>query len=138
MGTEEWNLRVLAEEGSTVTYAWATNVLRSRKGYESRLSLVAAPRETYEFTALLDDAHLATLQTALIAGHRTAGGFLLNPIGATINLCINEQGTASGTTSAGALTCILPGQSYVLTPAAGAVSVITSDSSHPFSGYGLN
>jgi len=79
-----------------------------------------------------------TAVTALTAGHRTAGGFLLNPIGATINLCINEQGTASGTTSSGALTCIVPGQTYNLTPAAGAVSVITSDSSHPFSGQGLN
>lgn len=76
--------------------------------------------------------------TALTAGHRSAGGFLLNPIGATINLCINEQGAASGTTSAGPLTCILPGQSYTLSPTSGAVSVITSDSSHPFSGYGLN
>lgn len=79
-----------------------------------------------------------TAVTALTAGHRTAGGFLYNPIGATINLCINEQATASGTTSAGALTCIQPGQSYSLTPAAGAVSVITSDSTHPFSGQGLN
>lgn len=79
-----------------------------------------------------------TAVTALNAGHRTAGGFLFNPIGATINLCINEQGTASGTTSAGALTCIIPGQAYTLAPTAGAVSVITSDSSHPFSGYGLN
>jgi hypothetical protein len=79
-----------------------------------------------------------TAVTALSAGHRTAGGWLQNPIGATINLCINEQGAASGTTSAGALTCIQPGQTYTLTPAAAAVSVITSDSSHPFSGYGLN
>lgn len=79
-----------------------------------------------------------TAVTALNAGHRTAGGFLFNPIGATINLCINEQGTASGTTSAGALTCIQPGQSYTLTPSSAAVSVITSDSSHPFSGQGLN
>lgn len=78
-----------------------------------------------------------TAVTALNAGHRTAGGWLLNPIGATINLCINEQGTASGTTSAGALTCILPGQSYNLQPSGNAVSVITSDSSHPFSGMGL-
>lgn len=79
-----------------------------------------------------------TAVTALTAGHRTAGGFLYNPIGATINLCINEQATASGTTSAAGLTCIQPGQSYTLVPAAGAVSVITSDSSHPFSGEGLN
>jgi hypothetical protein len=76
--------------------------------------------------------------TALTAGHRTAGGFLQNPAGATVALCINEQGTASGTTSAGATTCIPPGGSYTLAPAAGAVSVVTSDSSHPFSGEGLN
>lgn len=79
-----------------------------------------------------------TAVTALTVGHRTAGGWLTNPKGATIDLCINEQGTASGTTSAGALTCITPGQSYTITPAAGAVSVITSDSSHPFSGMGFN
>lgn len=79
-----------------------------------------------------------TAVTALTAGHRTAGGFLFNPIVATIALCINEIGIASGTTSAGNTTCIQPGQSYNLAPAASAVSVITSDSSHPFSGYGLN
>ena len=75
--------------------------------------------------------------TALNAGHATAGGFLLNPIGATIALCINEIGTASGTTSAGSLTCIQPGEPYTITPGAGAISVISSDSSHPFSGFGL-
>lgn len=79
-----------------------------------------------------------TAVTALTAGHRTAGGWLQNPPTATINLCINEIGTASGTTSAANTTCITPGQTYQLTPAAGAVSVITSDSAHPFSGLGLN
>lgn len=79
-----------------------------------------------------------TAVTAIAAGHRTAGGFLLNPVGATINLCINEIGTATGTTSSGDTTCILPGQSYKVVPASTGVSVITSDSSHPFSGYGLN
>lgn len=79
-----------------------------------------------------------TAVAALNAGHRAAGGWLQNPTTATINLCINEQGTASGTTSAGATTCIMPGQSYTLTPAAAAVSVISSDSSHPFSGQGYN
>lgn len=79
-----------------------------------------------------------TAVTALAAGHRAAGGFIQNPPSATVNLCINEQGAASGTTSAGATTCIVPGQSYTLTSAAGAVSVISSDSAHPFSGYGLN
>ena len=79
-----------------------------------------------------------TAVTAIAAGHRTAGGFLQNPVGATTNLCINEIGTASGTTSSGDTTCIQPGQSYTVAPAATGVSVISSDSSHPFSGYGLN
>ena len=78
-----------------------------------------------------------TAVTAISAGHRTAGGFLQNPVGATIALCINEIGTASGTTSSGDTTCIAPGQSYIVAPASTAVSVITSDSTHPFSGYGL-
>lgn len=75
--------------------------------------------------------------TALIAGHRTAGGFLLNPIGATANLCINEQGTAAGTTSAGSLVCIVPGAIYNLAPNPGPVSVVTTDSAHPFAGEGF-
>jgi hypothetical protein len=78
-----------------------------------------------------------TAVNAISAGHRTAGGFLQNPIGASVALCINEIGTASGTTSSGDTTCIQPGQSYTVAPASTAVSVITSDSSHPFSGYGL-
>lgn len=79
-----------------------------------------------------------TAVTALTAGHRNKGGWLQNPVGATIALCINEIGTASGTTSAGSTTCIQPGQSYSLTPSTAAVSVISSDSSHPFSGVGIN
>jgi hypothetical protein len=75
--------------------------------------------------------------TAIAAGNRTAGGFLQNPPTATINLCVNEIGVASGSTSSGDTTCIVPGQGYVLTPAAGAVSVVSSDAAHPFSGYGL-
>lgn len=78
-----------------------------------------------------------TAVNAINAGHRTAGGFLTNPIGATVALCINEIGAATGTTSSGDTTCITPGQSYGVAPAAGAVSVVSSDSSHPFSGYGL-
>lgn len=78
-----------------------------------------------------------TAVQALNQNHRSAGGWLFNPTTATINLCINEVATASGTTSSGSLTCIAPGSSYVLTPNAGPVSVITSDSSHPFSGFGL-
>lgn len=78
-----------------------------------------------------------TAVTALAAGNRTAGGWLLNPVGAAVNLCINEIGTATGTTSSGDTTCIIPGAAYSLAPAIGSVSVITSDSAHPFSGYGL-
>lgn len=77
-----------------------------------------------------------TAVTALTAGHRTAGGWILNPVTATINLGINEIGTAAGTTSAGSTTFIVPGQTYTLAPSTNAVSVISSDSSHPFSGYG--
>lgn len=78
-----------------------------------------------------------TAVVAIAASHRSAGGFIQNPVGATIALCINEIGTATGTTSSGDTTCIQPGQSYSVAPASTAVSVISSDSSHPFSGYGL-
>lgn len=77
-----------------------------------------------------------TAVTALSAGQRTAGGWIQNPIGATQNLGINEIGTASGTTSSGNTTFITPGQTYMLAPSANAVSVISSDSSHAFSGMG--
>lgn len=77
-----------------------------------------------------------TAIVALLAGHRTAGGFIQNPLGAATNLGINEIGTASGTTSAGSTTFIQPGQSYALAPSGNAVSVISSDSAHVFSGLG--
>lgn len=79
-----------------------------------------------------------TAVAALSAGHRNRGGWLQNPKGATIDLCINEIGTATGTTSSGDTTCITPGASYTLAPSGNAVSVITSDSSHPYSGMGFN
>ena len=91
----------------------------------------------------LDVATVATGGTAVVAitaGHRTAGGVISNPSTATINLCVNEFGTASGTTTgsqSGKLFCLVPGQSYNLQPSALGVSVISSDSSHPFFGYGL-
>ncbi len=75
--------------------------------------------------------------TALIAGHRTGGGWIQNPPTATVNLGINEIGTAAGTTSSGDTTFIIPGQTYQLSPSANAVSVISSDSAHAFSGYGF-
>jgi hypothetical protein len=78
----------------------------------------------------------AVAVTAIAQGHRTAGGWLFNPAEATVNLCINERGPASGTASQGDLTCIVPGQTFLVTPGAGPVSVVTSDSAHPFSGAG--
>ena len=77
-----------------------------------------------------------TAVTALVAGHRTAGGWIANPITASQNLGIAEIGTASGTTSQGSTTFIAPGQTYILAPSSNAVSVISSDSAHTFSGYG--
>ena len=77
-----------------------------------------------------------TAVTALAAGHRSSGGWIQNPNVATVNLCINEKGTAAGTTSAGDTTCIVPGQVYLLAASGNAVSVVSSDSAHPFSGYG--
>ena len=76
--------------------------------------------------------------TAINAGGRRSGGWLQNPPSASVNLCINELGTAVGTTSSGDTTCIAPGQTYVLIPSDKAVSVITSDSAHAFSGYALH
>lgn len=78
-----------------------------------------------------------TAVTALSATHRTAGGWLYNPSTATVALCINEAATASGTSSAGSLVCIPPDRTYNLIPNGGAVSVISSDSAHPFSGFGI-
>lgn len=77
-----------------------------------------------------------TAVTALSAGHRTAGGWIFNPAGAN-PLGINEIGTATGTTSAGNTTFIAGGQSYTLSASANAVSIISADNSHPFSGMGF-
>jgi hypothetical protein len=76
--------------------------------------------------------------TALAAGHRNKGGWILNPPGSTVSLCVNEIATAAGTSSAGSLTCVAPGQGYHLAPSPNAVSVVTTDSAHAFSGYGWN
>lgn len=73
---------------------------------------------------------------ALAAGNRTAGGWLQNPSTATQPLCINEIGTASGTSSNGDTYCITPGNTTVLTGSANGVSVVSSDNNHPFAGYG--
>jgi hypothetical protein len=78
-----------------------------------------------------------TAVTAIANGHRSAGGVIHNPTGAAAELCINELGTASGTNSSGDTTCIAAGVTWPLAPSIAPVSVISSDSSHPFSGYGL-
>lgn len=78
-----------------------------------------------------------TAVTALNAGHRTKGGWIQNPPSASVNLCVNEVGTASGTTSSGNTTCIVPGQTYNLAASANAVSVVSSDNTHAFSGFGF-
>jgi hypothetical protein len=100
-----------------------------------------AQAQTGGITVLLplDIATVTTGGTAVVAiaaGHRVKGGWLQNPNAATVNLCVNELGTASGTTSSGSTTCIVPGQTYLLAPSGNAVSVVSSDSAHPFSGYG--
>lgn len=74
---------------------------------------------------------------ALIANHHTAGGWLANPPTATTYLCISETSVTPGSTSAGSTTCITPGQAYILAPALGPVSVVSSDSGHAFSGQGF-
>jgi hypothetical protein len=103
------------------------------------LAVVSSSAAAPQTLVPLDIATVTTGGTAVVAlnaGHRTAGGWLYNPSVATVNLCIAEVGTATGTSSAGNTTCVVPGQKYDLTANAGAVSVISSDSAHAFSGYG--
>ena len=78
-----------------------------------------------------------TAVQALGPGEHAAGGFIQNPPGAAVNLCINEAGTAVGTTSNGSTVCIAAGVIYQLSPSIGPVSVVSSDSAHAFAGYGL-
>ena len=88
----------------------------------------------------LDVSTVTTGGTAVIAlnaGNRVGGGWIANPKGATVDLCINEIGAASGTASSGNTTCISPGQSYTLAKSVLPVSVVSSDSAHAFSGEGF-
>lgn len=55
----------IAHEGETV-YSFATEIIRSLNGSETRTSLRGCPRETYSFDATLTDASIAAL-TARIA-----------------------------------------------------------------------
>jgi hypothetical protein len=104
-------------------------------------SVVAAGSVQAVVLISLDAATVAaggTPVTALAAGHRNSGGWIQNPPTATTNLCINERGAAT-TTPGGDVTCIVPGQTYLLAGSADRpVSVVSSDSAHAFSGYGWN
>lgn len=100
----------------------------------------AQAQSTILVVTSLDVSSVTTGGTPVVAlqpGHRPHGGWIHNPSVATVNLCINEKGTASGTTSAGDTTCIVPGQTYILAASNNAVSVVSSDSAHAFSGYGF-
>lgn len=68
-------LRMDPEEGSSITYSWATDVIRPRSGRESREGLRAVPRESYAFSSLLDDDDLITIQSALIRNAAIAAKF---------------------------------------------------------------
>lgn len=74
-----------------------------------------------------------TAVTAIVAGGRTAGGWIANPASASAPLCISELATAT-TTSAGTTTCIAAGTSYVVAPANGPVSVNSTAAGLVFSG----
>ena len=123
--------------GSTYTFQTTPRVNGAQVDVTNPMAVLSKPAP-YTLVAL-DVATVTTggtAVTALSAGHRTAGGWISNPATATQTLGINEITTASGTTSAGSTTFISPGQTYTLAPSANAVSVISSDSSHPFSGLG--
>lgn len=75
--------------------------------------------------------------TAFSAGHCARGCIIINPKGATFDLCVNGTGTAaSGSTTSGPLICIPPGQQYGFTARATAISAISADSAHAFGGEG--
>lgn len=103
----------------------------------ARAATVTVPGEV-----LMVPLDVATVTTAgvpvnaLIAGHRTAGGWIVNPATATAPLCINEYGPASATAADGASTCILPGNRFPLSPSPRPLSVVSSDAAHPFTGAG--
>ena len=124
--------------GSTYTFQSTPRVNGAQVDVTNPMAVQTKP---FAYTLVALD--IATVTTggspviALSAGHRTAGGWISNPSTATVNLGINEIGPATGTTSAGSTTFIAPGQTYTLTPSGNAVSVVSSDSAHPFSGYGF-
>jgi hypothetical protein len=80
-----------------------------------------------------------TAVTALIATHRSAGGWIENPPTATTVICINTITTAAFSSGAcvGSNNAISPGQVFNIPANANTVSVVSSDATHAFSGEGL-
>ena len=97
-----------------------------------------AHAQTAVTLAPLDVATVTTGGTAVTAVahyHRLKGGWIQNPSTAATPLCINEMDAATATTTPGGnVTCIVPGQTYLLAPTGNSVSVVSSDSNHAFSG----
>ena len=97
-----------------------------------------AHAQTAVILAPLDIATVTTGGTAVTAVahyHRLKGGWIQNPSTAGTTLCINEMDAAVATTTPGGnVTCIVPGQTYLLAPTGNSVSVVSSDSNHAFSG----
>jgi hypothetical protein len=129
--------------GTPADTAWSgsgsSTIVAALKAVWTLLNGTLATKTALRTLVPLDVATVTTggtAVTALTAGHRTGGGWIMNPTTATQPLGINEIGTATGTTSAGNTTFIAPGQTYQLSPSANAVSVIATDSAHAFSGYG--
>lgn len=77
-----------------------------------------------------------TAVNAFSAYHCKLGCAIFNPDNAAQNLCGNEYGTASGTHTNGNTWCAIPGGSINFFPTNNPISVVSSDSSHPFGGTG--
>lgn len=50
---------------ATVTYSFATDIMRARGGLEYRASLIGCPREIYAFTSVLTDVEFERLQSIM-------------------------------------------------------------------------
>lgn len=73
---------------------------------------------------------------ALSVGHCKYGCHIENPANASTNLCVNDIGMAAGTNTSGDNECAVPGQQVTVNPTGSAISVVSSDSAHPFGGKG--
>ncbi len=68
---------MLIEAGLTVTYAWQTDIFKSFSGKERRASVLDAPRQTYNATAVLIDDAVLTTRTELASSASTGSVFML-------------------------------------------------------------